>query len=327
MKADAVRVLRDSEIIRYPLWTVEAAEKARLPLPLACALLEQESGGGRNVFGHDRDRHGDYIWPAHDGQVLVTERLYAEYKRRRGPKGLGGMQGVGPMQLTWYTLQDEADALGGCWQPLPNMIVGFTKAAALVRRYGIRAGIKAYNGTGDAADLYAHHVVDVLLPKWTSLLGAKPVTHASATKQPKPKTAVLNPRDWWKAYVYGDTDCERALLTALANVAKDVGGGARVFVRCGTRTRLEQAALYAVYLRDGHPLTARPGTSNHEAHPPAKVGKAADCQLVRENGHANKHMVNIGDDERARLSMRKRGLCLPVPGEPWHVERGTTWKA
>lgn len=37
-----------------PIWTSMAAKKAGLRLYLACALLEKESGGGRNVFGHDR---------------------------------------------------------------------------------------------------------------------------------------------------------------------------------------------------------------------------------------------------------------------------------
>ena len=36
-----------------PRTTVREAERAGLPLALACALLEKESSGGRNVFGHD----------------------------------------------------------------------------------------------------------------------------------------------------------------------------------------------------------------------------------------------------------------------------------
>jgi D-alanyl-D-alanine carboxypeptidase len=90
-----------------------------------------------------------------------------------------------------------------------------------------------------------------------------------------------------------------------------------VFVRSGARSRHEQEILYARFLRDGHPLTAKPGTSRHE------TGKAADCQIVDPHGNH----ANIGDNEKARAALRRRGLCLPVAGEKWHVEVGTTWNA
>lgn len=88
-----------------------------------------------------------------------------------------------------------------------------------------------------------------------------------------------------------------------------------VFVRSGNRTYEEQAALYRAYLAGTGALAARPGTSNHEG------GRAADCQLDDRNG------PNIGAVSAARVAMRTEGLCLPVPGEAWHVERGTSWAA
>ena len=44
--------LRAEDVLR-PHAVVEEARRAGLSPPLACALLEKESGRGRNVFGHD----------------------------------------------------------------------------------------------------------------------------------------------------------------------------------------------------------------------------------------------------------------------------------
>ncbi len=141
--------------IKAPDMAIAEARNAGLDLAYACALLEKESGGGANVFGHDRDDHGRYIFPARDGAVPVTEELYREYKRRRGPTGKGGMQGVGPAQLTWWEFQDEADREGGCWKPAVNMRVGFRRLAGLMRQHGEADGARRYNGTGSAAERYS----------------------------------------------------------------------------------------------------------------------------------------------------------------------------
>ena len=173
------RRLKELGIVN-PQWTVEAAKNVRLELAIACAFLEQESGGGRNVFGHDRDGQGNYIFPAMDGTVAVTEELYTEYKRRRGPKGKGGMQGVGPMQLTWYSFQDRADELGGCWHPRANMQTGFEHAADLIRRNGMNLGIKTYNGSGAQADHYLQQMLP-RIEKWRAKLKVAPEPLAAPT--------------------------------------------------------------------------------------------------------------------------------------------------
>lgn len=136
--------------IVYPVRTILAASRAKLPLSLACGFLEQESGGGHNVFGHDPVR------PPQIRGGVVTSRRYRIYKRLR--KEGYGMQGVGPMQLTYYTLQDQADAAGGCDRPYINMLVGFRQAAALIKAHGKHDGIRAYNGSGAAAEKYADQV-------------------------------------------------------------------------------------------------------------------------------------------------------------------------
>ncbi len=158
------RRLRELGVVN-PQWTVEAASNAGLELAIACAFLEQESGGGHNVFGHDKDANHHYIFPARDGTVAVTEELYKEYKRRRGPTGKGGMQGVGPMQLTFFSFQDRADELGGCWHPRANMQAGFEHAADLIRRNGMNLGIKSYNGSGSQADRYLQQMLP-RIEKW-----------------------------------------------------------------------------------------------------------------------------------------------------------------
>ena len=83
--------------IVMPKACVAEASRAGLRLELAAALLEKESAGGHNVFGHDRDGSGKYIFPARDGTVKVTKELYLEYRRRRRASGNKAMQGVGPV--------------------------------------------------------------------------------------------------------------------------------------------------------------------------------------------------------------------------------------
>lgn len=134
--------------IKIPARALIAARRAKLPLSLACAILMQESGGGANVFGHDPTIFA--------GAGDVTKKKYLAYKAQRGTTK---MQGVGPCQLTWWELQDQADERGGCWKPLVNMQIGFERLAANVRAHGLHDGIRAYNGSGPAAEAYARSVL------------------------------------------------------------------------------------------------------------------------------------------------------------------------
>jgi hypothetical protein len=101
--------------IKYPYQVMQVCDEVGLPFYAACAVLEKESSGGSNVFGHDPT--------IFVGAGRVTKKKYLAYKAER--KRTGKMQGVGPCQLTWYAFQDQADALGGCWKPKNNMRVGF----------------------------------------------------------------------------------------------------------------------------------------------------------------------------------------------------------
>jgi hypothetical protein len=70
------------------------------------------------------------------------------------------MQGVGPMQLTWYEFQDDADRLGGCWVAANNIRVGLTLLGKLIVNHGTRMGVARYNGTGPQANRYATEVLE-----------------------------------------------------------------------------------------------------------------------------------------------------------------------
>lgn len=140
--------LRRAGIV-YPWWTWRQARVARLGLPLACALLMEESSGGHNEFGHDPTICAGW------GQV--TKGRYLAYRHLRDTTG--ECQGVGPCQLTAASYQDEADRLGGCWQPRYNIAVGFHALAGLIRADGLPVGVQRYNGSGPAAEAYARRVL------------------------------------------------------------------------------------------------------------------------------------------------------------------------
>jgi soluble lytic murein transglycosylase-like protein len=116
---------------------------------LALAILEQESGGD-NVFGHDPTI---FI-----GAGTVTADKYFEYRRQRRASGNRLMQGVGPMQLTWWEFQDGADRLGGCWIPKYNIRYGMKRLADLIDQYGTWEGVERYNGSGPNAEIYRQQV-------------------------------------------------------------------------------------------------------------------------------------------------------------------------
>lgn len=139
---------------RFESVVVREARRVRLPVALACAVVEKETGF-RNVFGHDAVRNPVKSPPG--GLLTVTRENYAQYLHHRR-QGLGN-QGVGPMQLTSPGLQDRADQLGGCWQPGPNIRVGLEFLAGNIRRMGLRPGVVAYNGSGPAAQRYGDDVL------------------------------------------------------------------------------------------------------------------------------------------------------------------------
>lgn len=148
-----IRAAREAGLINAHI----AWEQSRglIPYWAACAFLMQESGG-RNVWGSDA------TWMVGYGDV--TECAYQVYREHRARFG---MQGVGPMQLTWWVFQDRATARGGCWMTSINMRVGFE-----VVRQLLDDGdgdwwwaAKAYNGS----DLYADQMME-RFEQWKAII-------------------------------------------------------------------------------------------------------------------------------------------------------------
>lgn len=165
-------VMRDNGII-MPGTVVAVAEDVGIPVWVGCSFLEMESGGGRNVYGHDvyADGTPKPFW----GHGVVTEQNYKAYKIERDlavreparfPHLGRRMQGVGPMQLTWWEFQDRADDLGGCWRAVNNIRVGF-ELLAEYRRGGQRTWREVavkYNGS----EAYGDRMVP-LFREWRDL--------------------------------------------------------------------------------------------------------------------------------------------------------------
>lgn len=136
-------ILRAAEV-------VSIAASADLELAAAATLLMKESGGGRNVWGHDR------VTVAPNTYVKggpVTQSNYAAYIAAV-KAGRAGRQGCGPTQLTFGPFQQRADDAGGCWRWEVNCRVGFEILADHIRRRGVQDGFRAYNGSGRAAEAY-----------------------------------------------------------------------------------------------------------------------------------------------------------------------------
>jgi hypothetical protein len=134
--------------IQRPAEVVELCALSGLELATAVTLLEKESSGGRNVFGHDAVETGGF----YEKGGPVTQAAYLQYKAHR--KELGA-QGVGPTQLTLPDFQDHADARGGCFDWRINAQVGFEILSGLIKAKGVRSGFRAYNGSGPPAEAYA----------------------------------------------------------------------------------------------------------------------------------------------------------------------------
>jgi hypothetical protein len=113
---------------------IEEAKLASLGLALACALVEQESGG-KNLFGAD---FGSIL--AHrpvDAQGVGDLLRFVSYG--------GPSNGVGLTQLTYPPLIKEAEALGGAYLPRYQLRAGFRVLRDYLGRYPLRQAIGAYN--------------------------------------------------------------------------------------------------------------------------------------------------------------------------------------
>ena len=145
----------------------------------------------------------------------------------------------------------------------------------------------------------------------------RPSSKGKPKRAPKGKTIRSQADLQWiviRKWLSGDLDAQLDLMFKIALVAKDINKP--LYIAEGTRGIASQWKYWIAYKAGRGPLAAYPGTSNHT------WGKA--CDTREKESRASR---NIGDIPGARKAMAKHGLCLPVPGETWHVERGNNWRA
>ena len=130
---------------------VAAARRAGLPLHIAAALIEKESGG-RNVYGGDAG--GKF---SQTPRLPVTASNYAEFTKAVAAGHRSN--GVGPAQITYPAYFPQAGREGlKLWEPEDNMAFGFRifaanlaacggridEAGVLFNSGNLRAGVTTY---------------------------------------------------------------------------------------------------------------------------------------------------------------------------------------
>lgn len=161
---------------------IAAARMEGMDLAVAATLVAGESWG-RHIWGHDAVSTGG----AYVKGGAVTKSNYLAY-RNLMRAGRIGRQGVGICQCTSAQYQDTADQLGGAWDMLANCRSGFRGAQSLIRAYGLRGGMRRYNGSGSAAERYA----DAFMARyatWSGRLSGASVSTPDVALPPVPTPA------------------------------------------------------------------------------------------------------------------------------------------
>lgn len=120
---------------------IQAAERTRLNLADACALVEQESGG-RSIFEEGTPPEP---W---DGARVTNELVQRMISRPGYAKAEEGVPlwGVGLTQLTWPDFVIAAHKLpGGAEKPLNQCLVGFKLLSGYLKSYPRERGFACYN--------------------------------------------------------------------------------------------------------------------------------------------------------------------------------------
>lgn len=119
----------------------------------------------------------------------------------------------------------------------------------------------------------------------------------------------------------------------------EVGRNVRryIWIGEGQRSDYQQWEFRMLYLRGIGNLAARCclkyypdrihsweecGKQSQSNHRWANAADAGALMWGKGNGS-----VDIGQVDGARKSMKEKDLCLPVPGEDWHIEKGNYWAA
>lgn len=163
MEAGGVRNNRTNAVAA--LAKVGADPGVGFTLAACCAMLVSETSGW-SVWGHDPWNPGMFphgiAHPADNGDVVVTKEAYETYAKLADQPGWQP-QGCGPCQLTWRADQLQADRLGGCWEPLANMTIGFGILKSDCQRGGSAFhGFWFYNGWTPQGERYAENAVAIM---------------------------------------------------------------------------------------------------------------------------------------------------------------------
>ena len=171
-KDNVVERLRAGGILN-PRMVVAEAKRAGLRLDYACAMLQKETGGGSNVFGHDPTI---FVGAGNvdEGEVSGLQapargqRQQADAGRRADPAHL--LDAAGPGGRPGRLLEPADQHARRLQAP------GRSHPPATARRIGARR----YNGSGDAAVAYSKDLL-ARAAKWRGVLdGAVPVVVPAA---------------------------------------------------------------------------------------------------------------------------------------------------
>lgn len=140
--------IRDAETV------VEAALRTGVPLFIAAAIIEKESGG-LNVYGNDRGGVFSQADPERPNPNVVTETNYRRFESRVFSGETSN--GVGPAQITWPGfIRDARDRGMRLWVPMDNMVYGFELVAGYLNGSTTDAAIRnagtRYNGAAAYGD-------------------------------------------------------------------------------------------------------------------------------------------------------------------------------
>lgn len=268
--------------IGYVRTVITEAEANKVPVECVCVLLVKESYGGQSIYGRDPTPVGVVLPYAKGGPV--TRDNYAAYKAGV-LAGTWPRQGVGPMQLTHWSLQDEADADGGCWDPVVNIRVGVRHFASLLRvGPDLWTAFRRYNGTGPRAEAYADHAL-TLLPTWQriveeAMVGLPNALIAALRRRAVPYTEYAG---------WGTRNTGRPFTPLAITLHDSVTGAmsddrAAEFCRDG-RTNLAGPLYTALLGRDGVLRLIGWGTTNNSGstvRARVELAKAGDMPLDRE---------------------------------------------
>lgn len=140
----------------------KAADKAKLPFHVACALMQMESNGD-NIWGGDKGGTFSRL----PGQV--TQELYRAFRWEVINNGKTS-NGVGPCQLTWAGSLKGGKHTGGFftdmeskglkpWDTFDNMFYGMSLMAGYYKATGSwnKSGVK-YNGGSSYGSTFSKRV-------------------------------------------------------------------------------------------------------------------------------------------------------------------------